>query len=487
MSYSVHNFITGQTIEAAPINEMDEQIQINEGNIAAKANSNNPVFTGSISLGRKANSTLGNNSVAEGNDATASGMYSHAEGNSPTASGNMSHAEGFQTIASGGNSHSEGDKTTASGGNSHAEGFMTVASATASHAEGGHTTASGMYSHAEGEYTVAKNKDQHVFGSHNIEDPSAAGGINEKGVYIEIVGNGTSQNDKSNARTLDWLGNETLAGDLVVNKGTQNEISVSDLKSQLDTFSSNIVTEIAQEKSNTYDNNVPSARAVWEYVYGKAYEPRVLEEVLADITGVTRVKVRSNADVQAFDDIPGCSIAPVVEGGDAADIAEAILPYIPVGYTTSGTTSETVVDAGGNSHTVSFSRPVMVWFSCIITINVPQGFDENTYTAAIRQAIETYADDELDIGETLDLEAIRGKIRGALGSAASTTTISDLTVSGSFGTDMRENQEIPWNKRFGLSGSAESSIEVNYTTSIPETATPMEVQSIILKYEEENM
>ena len=54
-----------------------------------------PVFTGSISLGRKANSTIGTNSVAEGKDTTASGHWSHAEGYNTTASGIYSHAEGY--------------------------------------------------------------------------------------------------------------------------------------------------------------------------------------------------------------------------------------------------------------------------------------------------------------------------------------------------------------------------------------------------------
>ena len=37
MSYNVHNFRTGETIEAPPINEMDEQIRSNEEAIASLA------------------------------------------------------------------------------------------------------------------------------------------------------------------------------------------------------------------------------------------------------------------------------------------------------------------------------------------------------------------------------------------------------------------------------------------------------------------
>lgn len=44
-----------------------------------------------------------------------------------------------------------------------------------------------------------------------------SGKYNAPGDYAEIVGNGSGQNSRSNARTLDWSGNETLAGTLYVN------------------------------------------------------------------------------------------------------------------------------------------------------------------------------------------------------------------------------------------------------------------------------
>ena len=78
-------------------------------------------------------------------------------------------------------------------------------------AEGENTTASSFASHAEGLGTTAQRKSQHVFGEYNVADTTGADGT-VKGTYIEIVGKGTSNNNRSNARTLDWSGNETLAG-----------------------------------------------------------------------------------------------------------------------------------------------------------------------------------------------------------------------------------------------------------------------------------
>ena len=176
--------------------------------------------TGEYSLVQKtgnewANTASGKYAVAFGMRNTASMTQAFAHGWNNTASGFRSHAEGEQTTASGRNSHTEGSQTVASGDGSHAEGVMNTTSGAISHAEGQLNTASGGVSHAEGDGTIANHRDQHSSGAYNIPDPSTAG-ANERGTYIEIVGNGTADDARSNARTLDWDGNETLAGKLTL-------------------------------------------------------------------------------------------------------------------------------------------------------------------------------------------------------------------------------------------------------------------------------
>lgn len=129
------------------------------------------------------------------------GDYAFAEGVSTKASGGSSHAEGDTTTARGYGSHAEGINTTASVVCSHAEGAGTKASGNSSHAEGYGTTASGAYSHAEGYYTAALSDCQHVQGKYNNYDTN--------GVFAFIIGNGTSNNARSNALTVDWAGNLT--------------------------------------------------------------------------------------------------------------------------------------------------------------------------------------------------------------------------------------------------------------------------------------
>lgn len=164
-----------------------------------------------VTAGRASGATLGNKATAEGVETTASGNYSHAEGNSTTASGQFSHAEGDNTTASGNGSHTEGNETTASGYISHAEGSFTIAS--------------GHASHTEGFYTTAQRRSQHVFGEYNVLDVTGST-TSDKGTYVEIVGNGTSST-RSNARTLDWSGNEWLAGKLTVGVDPTNNMDVA--------------------------------------------------------------------------------------------------------------------------------------------------------------------------------------------------------------------------------------------------------------------
>lgn len=161
-----------------------------------KMNKENPVGTGSFSMNRKSNTTIGNYSHTEGYDTEASGRFSHAEGNNSITSGECSHAEGQSTIAL------------------------------------------GDYSHAEGYDTIATGKHQHVQGKYNINDVDADG--NPLNTYAHIVGNGyfdkkTYKTVYSNAHTLDWSGNAWYAGSvegtaLILSSpnGTRFNITVGD-------------------------------------------------------------------------------------------------------------------------------------------------------------------------------------------------------------------------------------------------------------------
>ena len=168
---------------------------------------------------------IGQYSVAEGYQNTASGITSHAEGESTIASGECSHAEGCYTEASGCYSHAEGEETTASGNCSHAEGSYTTASGECSHAEGeasnlatdiiqdlssstsnddiltawnenSFSLAKGTSSHVEGKDNLALGDFSHVEGSYSIAIGVASHveglGSKASGGYSHAEGNGTT-------------------------------------------------------------------------------------------------------------------------------------------------------------------------------------------------------------------------------------------------------------------------------------------------------
>ena len=174
----------------------------------------------------------------------ATGKCSHAEGASTSASGYATHAEGYRTKAIGKHSHAEGHQTEAHGEYSHAEGHSAQAHGTYSHAEGGSTIAYGEGSHAEGVCTVAHGGCQHVQGYSNIAD--------EDGVYLHIVGNGTTSVDKSNAHTLDWQGNAWFAGDVYVGSNGGLNKDAGSKKLATETYVNEIVSGIEIPDTNAH-------------------------------------------------------------------------------------------------------------------------------------------------------------------------------------------------------------------------------------------
>jgi hypothetical protein len=136
---------------------------LHENNKDTYMTKENPVGRGSFSINRKADTIIGDYSVAEGLEVAASGYASNAEGCFTIASGAYSHVGGYKT------------------------------------------TASGSCADAEGYETIAAGDDQHVQGRFNIVDT--------ENKYAHIVGNGDFS-ARSNAHTLDWDGNAWFAGNV---------------------------------------------------------------------------------------------------------------------------------------------------------------------------------------------------------------------------------------------------------------------------------
>ena len=176
---------------------------------------------------RKSGTNIGQWSIAGGYNATADAAWSAVIGgqdNSATAGwtfvgggqenqadaprsavvgGRQNKALGSASVVIGGGSNKANgeDSVAIGGGNNKANGRGSVAIGSGNTADGEYALAVGKGTKASGDYSF-------VSGKFNIEDNSNA--------YAEIIGNGTDGANTSNARTLDWSGNETLAGALAV-------------------------------------------------------------------------------------------------------------------------------------------------------------------------------------------------------------------------------------------------------------------------------
>jgi len=180
--------------------------------------------------------TINNTSLLGSGNISISGGISNLEDGTETgslqqignneASGSYSFAIGYNSTARDDYSHAEGNDTLANAVAAHAEGISTMANGDYSHAEGNGAVAGGEGSHVEGYHTMAGSDYQHISGKYNIVDAHD--------VYAQIVGNGTSHVNRSNAYTLDWDGNGIFAGSLTMN-GNQPVATTSDIATKLDT------------------------------------------------------------------------------------------------------------------------------------------------------------------------------------------------------------------------------------------------------------
>ena len=185
---------------------------------------------------RLANSTIGNFSVASGLDADANGYCSYVEGMHNASNGEVCHAEGWYNTANGFASHVEGQENTADNG---------------SHAEGYHGSATGVYSHTQNLRTTAGYNYQTAIGKYNDNQSTNA---------LEI-GNGTSDNARSNALTVDWSGNVdasggiTTGGDVAVTGDVTASGSFKDGTGKRLLNSGDIVSEEVRIKQGLSVNN----------------------------------------------------------------------------------------------------------------------------------------------------------------------------------------------------------------------------------------
>lgn len=152
----------------------------------------------SYTFGDRYNGTdIGKFSFMAGENSSTEGIYSAVIG------GIQNHARSSCAVVVGGLiNYADGENSVIIGGNG--------------------SSAKGVGCVVLGKGTKATHKSQFVFGEYNEADPSVNDST-DRGDYVEIVGNGADGSSRSNARTLDWSGNEVLAGGLT----TGDDVSIT--------------------------------------------------------------------------------------------------------------------------------------------------------------------------------------------------------------------------------------------------------------------
>lgn len=188
-------------------------------NSIAIGTGNNVTARGAIAFGAL-NEATAQNAIAIGNKIEnqpankATNLGAVAIGSSNTASGIYSVAIGRNNVTSEHSAVAIGYGNTASGRGSLAVNAMNEASAK-------FATSVGAYSKAAGGASL-------VAGKYNIEDTGTITDQNtDARKYALIVGNGTDDNNRSNAMTLDWDGNAVVAGKLTVGAPPVNAMDVA--------------------------------------------------------------------------------------------------------------------------------------------------------------------------------------------------------------------------------------------------------------------
>ena len=165
---------------------------------------------------------------------------------------------------------------------------------------------------------------------------------------------------------------------------------------------------------------------------------------IATIQGVTIVEGYEN-DTTTTDanGIPPYSVAIVVEGGDAQEIATMIANKKSMGTPTVGNTTETVTDSYGNSRTINFYRPSEYPIYVSVALTALDGY-VSEYGDTITSTLSEYIL-SLSPGDTLYLSRLYSRAilsDTAGGDTYDITSIEIGTSSTSLGTD---NIVIPFN------------------------------------------
>lgn len=170
-----------------------------------------------------------------------------------------------------------------------------------------------------------------------------------------------------------------------------------------------------------------------------------LTSAILNLDDVLRIGGFNNQSATTNEDgIPAHSVALVVDGGDAAEIAETLWNKSSEGVGFYGSTTINVTDSAGVQHPVKFSRPTSVPVYATVTIR-----PTDLYTTAldddIRQSVADFVNSR-PIGTGVDLPLLITYLlsQGTDGQLENRYYLSSLTIGRTAGSQSAANIDVNW-------------------------------------------
>lgn len=216
------------------------------------------------------------------------------------------------------------------------------------------------------------------------------------------------------------IGNVTVGAiDTIVNP----DVNIEDIKH-------NSIVTLGEEVESDY--NLRTRFTLAQAAIGEGSSASIIGAV-SKVSGVQSVMLVENDTSEEVDGRPPHSFEVYVYGGDDTEVAEAIYAKKPMGIQAYGSTTVTIEDEGGTSHTINFTRTVAVMIKVQIKIKTDNLF-ESDGVAKIKQNIIDYV---AALGNGDDI--IRTALYGAIHSVAGVTETTELKLSGDGGASYSES------------------------------------------------
>jgi uncharacterized phage protein gp47/JayE len=139
-----------------------------------------------------------------------------------------------------------------------------------------------------------------------------------------------------------------------------------------------------------------------------------IQAAIFEVLNVSDVYVFANeTDATDANGLPPHSFECVVNGGLDADIAAKIFAVKPAGIATYGTTTSSVADSVGTSHTIKFSRPTVLNVYVTIDVIAYRATAPSNLASLISAAVVAFGDLNYNVGSPVIAAALVPTVFGS--------------------------------------------------------------------------